>query len=111
MMSEEGEFTLEVRPGGATLRGVMRLASPAAYRAALKALHEGIEAATAPYELDISGLKFLNSSGITALSRLILAARERDLPIAFVVAPEVLWQKKTLPSLAKLYSKVTIRNP
>ena len=53
-MSVEAEYKLEMRADGATLSGVMRLVSPAAYRSALAAVHDQIDAATGPLELDLA---------------------------------------------------------
>lgn len=108
-MSIEGEYTLELRRGGATLSGVMRLLSPAAYRSALAGIHELIEGADGEVEIDLSGLTFLNSSGITALSRIVLLARERKIALTVVIDDALAWQRKTLPSLAKLYPGVQVR--
>lgn len=108
-MSTEEEYTLHIGPERAALGGVMRLASVGAYTAALAGLQERIEAGPATYEVDISGLSFLNSSGITALSRLVLSARQKAVALTFVIDEAVLWQRKTLPSLARLYPKVVLR--
>ena len=108
-MSVEAEYKLEMRADGATLSGVMRLVSPAAYRGALAAVHDQIDAATGPIELDLAGLQFLNSSGITALSRLVMQARERSVTMTVIIDEQVSWQKKTLPSLARLYPKLTLK--
>lgn len=110
-MSADGEYTLEMHTGGARLRGVMRLVSPTAYRSAFAALHDRLEATGDPFELDVSKLEFLNSSGITALSRLVMQARAREVPMVIVLDEGIPWQKKTLPSLAKLYPKIVLRGP
>lgn len=108
-MSGESEYTLQIQGNRASLSGVMRLVSPAAYQAALQAVHDRLASSSAPFELDVSGLQFLNSGGITALSRLVLLARGRSVPLVVVIDEGVLWQKKTLPSLAKLYPGMTLR--
>ncbi|MCB9741017.1 MAG: hypothetical protein H6741_17100 [Alphaproteobacteria bacterium] len=110
-MRASGEFTVEMHAGGARLSGVMRLASPAAYSVALQPIGDRIEAGgTEPLEIDLSKLSFLNSSGITALSRLVLGARSKKLPLLFLIDESVLWQKKTLPSLARLYPGMELRS-
>ena len=108
-MSMEGEYKLEMRPGGATLSGIMRLLSPAAYRAALNDVHALVDTATGPVEIDLAGLEFVNSSGITALSRLVMQARERKVELIVTIDEQVSWQKKTLPSLARLYPKMVLK--
>ena len=108
-MSGDREYELVLTPEGARLSGVMRLVSPAAYHGALAEVTARLSAATSSFELDVSGLQFLNSSGITALSRLVMDARARGVPLVFAVDEAVAWQRKTLPSLAKLYPKITLR--
>lgn len=108
-MSESGEYNLELHEGGARLSGVMRLISPSAYRAALSDVEERIGSGVAAFEFDVADLQFLNSSGITAISRLVLTARQKGTKLVFILDEEVLWQKKTLPSLARLYPGMELR--
>ena len=108
-MGADGDYKLELEPGRARLSGVMRLVSPAAYRSALAEVHAQLESSKDPFEFDISGLVFLNSSGITALSRLVMQARVQGLSLTFLIDEGTAWQKKTLPSLARLYPKMALK--
>jgi hypothetical protein len=110
-MTSGGEYSIEVRDDGARLGGVMRLVSPSAYRAELAPVSDKVgQRAGQPFVLDVADLQFLNSSGITALSRLVLRARGLKVGLSFIIDDSVLWQKKTLPSLAKLYPGMKLQS-
>ncbi len=108
-MADEYSIQLDGSGNGARLAGILRLASPVAYKPVLEPLHAAIEAKPASYRLDIGGLTFMNSSGVTALSRLVMAARQHDVPLVCVVDDAVPWQRKTLSSLQRLYPKLELR--
>lgn len=107
-MSEEYTVTLESGGSVATLRGVLRLASPIAYKPVLQPIQDAIEAKPATFRLQLGELTFMNSSGVTALSRLVMAARQHDVPLVCVVNDGVPWQRKTLSSLQRLYPKLAL---
>ena len=103
------QYTVECPPGGDTvvLRGVMRLTTPAAYDpvfAPARALIEGGRAST----VDLSGVSFMNSSGIRALASLVLLAKERKTPLRVLTDEGIPWQKKTLASLRAISPALTI---
>ena len=110
MKAESEDFAIEHRDAEqrAVLSGVMRLASPAAYEEALREVRDGLEH-TKTYVVDISKVTFMNSAGITALSRLVLVARKDNKDLTFVGSEAVPWQRKTIPSLKKLYSNLKVQ--
>lgn len=103
-------YTVTVEEGGrgATLSGVLRLESPVAYRPVLQPIQEAIEAKPGGFRMNLSGLTFLNSSGVTALFRIVMAARQHDVALVCVVDDSISWQRKTLSSLQKLYPKLEL---
>jgi hypothetical protein len=105
------DFAVEQQPdrSGATLRGVMRFESVQAYDRVLAPIREALVAAQGRYQIDISGLVFLNSSGIRALADLVLAARAGGKSLVIVGAATVPWQQKTFASLRKLYTGLEVR--
>lgn len=107
-MSDD-DYGLECADGRTVLSGVMRLASPNSYEGVFEPVKKGIADAAAVYTLDITRLKFMNSSGITALSRLVLHARTHNKQLVVMGTETVAWQKKTLTSLQRLYSRVDVR--
>ncbi|KAF0106720.1 MAG: hypothetical protein FD146_2312 [Anaerolineaceae bacterium] len=59
--------------------------------------------------LDFRQLQFLNSSGINAISKFVIAARKED-KVSMVVlgSQDIYWQQKSLSNLSKLWSKVQV---
>ena len=107
-MSDDFEITLEPDSSGATLVGVMRLTSPSAYRPVFQPITDAIGLKPPSFRLNLVGLTFMNSSGVTALSRLVMAARQADVGLVCVVDDAVSWQRKTLSSLQRLYPRLEL---
>jgi len=107
-MSDEYAVSIGEGRTSARLEGILRLATPIAYQAVLQPIQACIEARPASFRLDMAGVTFMNSSGITALSRLVMAARAADVPLIAVVDDAVPWQRKTLSSLQRLYPKLQL---
>lgn len=104
-------YTIELLhdPPGAALRGVLRLVSPRAYEEAFAPIKQHMQAVEGPFLLDISGLSFLNSSGITGLARLVMVARNGSRSLIFQISLSYDWQALTVTSLTKLYAGVDLR--
>ncbi len=90
--------------------GVLRLAGPDAYAPiyslAAAALHENHERVV----FDLTGLEFLNSSGINLLAKLTIEAR-RQSSVQLVIkgTTQYPWQSKSLPNLKKLYPQLDLQ--
>ena len=95
--------------GRAVIEGVLRLHSPLEYETVFEPIKDGITAAESAYTIDISGVRFMNSSGITALSRLVLLTRTQDKSLVIVGRSATQWQSKTIRSLERLYSKLEVQ--
>ena len=110
MTTESVGYEIEVGTGTAALRGVLRLASPLAYEELFAPIRTALDETkgTDGLTIDIRQLQFLNSCGVTALSRLILHARSQQLPIGFIGAGSVAWHGRTLSSLQRLYPVMTV---
>jgi hypothetical protein len=103
----ERDFTIDLSPATAILRGVMRLESVEAYDRVLAPMRTALEAAST-YTLDLRELVFLNSSGIRALGELVLWARDAGRQLAIIAASAIPWQRKTFASLSKLHAALTV---
>lgn len=112
MKIQTTEYTIDCRDAEpyAKLSGVLRLASPAAYEQAFAPIRKHLAATIGAYTLDVAQLTFMNSSGITGLSRLVMQARSDSRDLVIVVSDTIPWQRKTFGSLQKLYPKLQIRN-
>jgi hypothetical protein len=112
MKVQTTEYVIECREGApfAKISGVLRLATPAAYEHALAPIRQHLAATTGVYTLDVAQLTFMNSSGITGLSRIVMLARSDSREMMIIVSDTVPWQRKTFSSLQKLYPKLQVRN-
>ncbi len=90
-----------------TLSGVLRLQSPLIYDELFAPIREKIESGIV-LTLDIANVSFLNSSGITALARLIIVARSKDVGLNIIGRDSVPWQKKSIVSLKRLWPKLEV---
>lgn len=110
MKTELEDFVIDIsRADNATLQGVLRLASPAAYEERFAPLMHGVSNAPGSFTIDISKVRFINSSGITGLSRLVLQARGLNKPLVLVGQQSVAWQGTTLNLFKRLYKQVEVR--
>lgn len=110
MLIDNHDFAIDVSaPDHAVVSGVLRLPSPAAYEERLQPIREALQNANGAYTIDISGVQFLNSSGITGLSRLVLLARSKKTPLVLVGSNKISWQAKTLRPISRLYDKVDVQ--
>lgn len=112
MKIQTSEYSIDCRDGEALAKisGVLRLATPAAYEHAFAPIRQHLTATKGPYTLDVAQLTFMNSSGITGLSRLVMQVRSESRELVIVVSDSVPWQRKTFSSLQKLYPKLQIRS-
>jgi len=92
-------------------QGTLRLKTANDYepvRKLLKSVIEVIGKQDSLLTLDFQELKFINSSGIHALSRFVIELRKSDQPIRVVGDPKIYWQKRSLINFSKLWPKVQV---
>lgn len=97
-LNENGHFIIS---------GVLRLQSPTIYDDLFVPIKIDIES-NRPITVDLQNVSYLNSSGITALARLIIKARTHDAPFKIIAKSDVPWQKKSILSLKRLWPKLEI---
>ena len=85
------------------LEGSFRLNGPL-YEPIREMLENILAQKPAALRLDLTELKFLNSSGINVLAKFtILVRNEGNLVFSVVGSKKIPWQEKSLPNLKKLY--------
>jgi len=109
MKISHDDYTIEILPEKAVLSGKeIRLQSVMAYEKLFEPIFRALEMTPEGYGLDLQNLEFLNSSGVTAIARIILEARKQGKLLTMEIKGTNPWQKKTIVSLEKLYNKVKI---
>ena len=108
-MSPE-DFTIDTSaPDRAVLEGVLRLASPTAYEERFGPIRDRLKACEGEYTIDITRVRFVNSSGITGLSRLVLLSRSLDRGLIVIGKETIGWQETTLRLFQRLYQRLDVR--
>lgn len=90
------------------LSGFLRLMSPYDYNEPFTLIKDSLEDKYTEIVVDITQLSFLNSSGITALAKLILLAKKNNIVFILRGSAEKHWQKKSFDCLSKLYDQFLI---
>ncbi|NJN15730.1 MAG: hypothetical protein HC822_05325 [Oscillochloris sp.] len=106
------EYRVEFSPseGAVRFEGTVRLQTSDDYAPITALLHQAHAAAAGgSLSLDFRRLQFLNSSGISMISKFVINARKQD-QVALIVLgnSDIYWQQKSLGNLQKLWPKVTI---
>jgi len=90
-------------------RGALRLTGKDDYAPILELLKETLINPVAPIRLDLTELDFLNSSGITMLSRFVIEARDRTgIILHFLAAESIPWHARSLKNLQRLMPSLEI---
>ncbi len=99
------------KPSVAVISGKMRLPSPSSYEEPFQHILTGIsDPAQSSYLIDITGLDFLNSSGIAALGRFVFIARQSTKPMTIRLSKTSPWQDKIIGLFKRLYDGLLIEN-
>jgi hypothetical protein len=86
-----------------TCQGSFRLRGAPEYQAILDLLLQAADAKPETLTLDVSALKFLNSSGINTLSKFILQVRKHQTSAVIIKGSEQYpWQRKSLANFQRL---------
>lgn len=91
-------------------KGALRLSGTEDYAPILDMLKETLITPTTPILLDLRELDFLNSSGITMLSRFVIEARDCDgIHLEILACEAVPWHARSLKNLQRLMPALNIR--
>ncbi len=104
-----GEYRVWTDGTVISYEGTMRLSGTEAYEP-IQTLMDGVlNAGPSKILLDLTGLEFLNSSGINLLAKYTISLR-RNPDIVFSVkgTTRIPWQSKSLPNLKKLHPALTL---
>ncbi|NJL01824.1 MAG: hypothetical protein HC838_12445 [Spirulinaceae cyanobacterium RM2_2_10] len=91
------------------LTGSLRLSSPTEYQPIVDLLNAVAAAEPPTIVLDLRQLEFLNSSGISMLSKFAIAMRKRETSnIVVRGSSSIPWQGKSLKNLQRLMPNLTL---
>ena len=106
---ETGEYRIWTEDSVIHYEGTMRLSGTDAYAPIMELMNGVLESQTGAITLDLTGLEFLNSSGINLLARFTIAVRKQS-GVAMKVkgSTRIPWQSKSLPNLKRLHPGLTL---
>ena len=107
---ESFDVQLEEENSTVLFKGALRLSGTEDYAPILNMLKETLVSTATPIVLDLRELEFLNSSGITMLSRFVMEARDRPgIDVQVLASETVPWHARSLRNLQRLMPSLSIR--
>jgi hypothetical protein len=107
---ESFEIRLEEENSTVHFKGALRLSGTEDYAPILDMLKETLIGPPALIVLDLRELDFLNSSGITMLSRFVIEVRDRaGIDVQVLASESVPWHARSLKNLQRLMPTLSIR--
>jgi hypothetical protein len=107
---ESFDVQLEEENSTILFKGALRLCGTEDYAPILDMLKETLTSPAMRIVLDLRELDFLNSSGITMLSRFVMEARDRPgIDLQVLASESVPWHARSLRNLQRLMPSLSIR--
>ena len=107
---ESFDIRLEEENSTVLFKGALRLCGTDDYAPILDMLKETLASPAMPIVLDLRELDFLNSSGITMLSRFVMEARDHPgIDVQVLASETVPWHARSLRNLQRLMPSLSIR--
>lgn len=90
-------------------RGALRLTGTEEYAPILELLKSTVTESGNGVTVDLRELEFLNSSGITMLSRFVIYVRDRTgITLEFIASATVMWHARSLTNLQRLMPSLSV---
>jgi len=106
---ESFDVQLEEKTSTVLFKGAIRLCGTEDYAPILDMLQETLINPATPIVLDLRELEFLNSSGITMLSRFVIQARDHTgIDLQVLASEAVPWHARSLKNLQRLMPGLSI---
>lgn len=104
------DYTIWCDEGAASVhfKGILRLSGMNEYDPIMAFLLENLRSAE-QFTLDLQGLEFLNSSGISMLTMFVIKARQQgNVDLRIQGSEKTLWQTKSLKNLKRLMPSLSL---
>lgn len=98
------DYHVQYDPASSTVyfKGEISLGGPKDYAPIVKLLDEVASLASSTLTLNVKELGFLNSSGISMLSKFVLGMRKKKIQLVVLGSKTMPWQAKSLKNLERL---------
>ncbi len=98
------DYQVQYDPASSTVyfKGAISLGGPKDYAPIVKLLDDVAKLAPTTLTLNVKELKFLNSSGISMLSKFVLGMRKKKSQLVVLGTKKMPWQVKSLKNLERL---------
>ncbi len=110
LQGETFEVSVDQETTTASFKGALRLSGTEDYTPVLNMLRHMINARSADrITVDLRNLEFLNSSGITMLSRFVIEVRDQGgIVLQFRASGSIAWHARSLTNLQRLMPSLQI---
>jgi hypothetical protein len=110
ILGENYKVCYETTSATINFNGSLRLNGMDEYAPILKLLNEAVDSNPPRLTLNLMHLEFLNSSGITMLSKFVIGMRSnKNIHMMILGASAIPWQSKLLKNLQKLMPNLNLK--